>query len=363
MENMTSPKVSIIILNYNGWKDTIECLESVLRNDYPNYQVIVVDNNSSDNSIDCIKSWADGKISVWAKPDNPLRHLSYPPIERPIPYIFYTRKEAENGGIKELESQFNENDFKGTTTRYPLILTQSGDNLGFAGGNNVAIRYILAKNDSDYIWLLNNDTVIKKDSLSKLVEKVEFYKKENKKIGITGSKLFYYDRPNIINGVGGRYNKYLGVSKQIGVFEKDNGQYDNKSILKDIDYIIGASMFVSKEFIEDNGLMCEDYFLYFEELDWALRGQEKGYKLGYSWESIIYHKEGISIGSSSKGKEKSEFSDYWGLKNRLFFTKKFYPQYLWLVYISFVGVIFNRLIRGQFKRIKTILKIILNYDK
>ncbi|WP_211325081.1 glycosyltransferase family 2 protein [Hydrogenothermus marinus] len=90
-------KVYIIILNYNGWADTIECLESVLRNDYPNYQVIVVDNDSPNNSMEYIKAWAEGKLDVWVKPNHSLRYLSHPPIKKPIPYVYYNREEAEKG--------------------------------------------------------------------------------------------------------------------------------------------------------------------------------------------------------------------------------------------------------------------------
>ena len=82
---MKYSKVYIIILNYNGWADTIECLESVLKNDYPNYQVIVVDNNSPNNSMEYIKAWAEGKLDVWVKPAHPLRHLSFPLVKKPIP--------------------------------------------------------------------------------------------------------------------------------------------------------------------------------------------------------------------------------------------------------------------------------------
>ena len=71
-------KVYIIILNYNNWYDTIECLESVLRNDYPNYQVIVVDNNSQNNSVDYMRAWADGMLDICVDPKNPLRNLSFP---------------------------------------------------------------------------------------------------------------------------------------------------------------------------------------------------------------------------------------------------------------------------------------------
>jgi len=359
------PKVYIIVLNYNGWADTIECLESVLRNNYPNYQVIVVDNNSPNHSMEYIKAWAEGKLDVWVKPDHPLRHLSFPPIKKPISYVYYTREEAEKGGNCNLEKSFHQPTSKSFshsvaqpadyTTNHPLILIQTGRNLGFAGGNNVAIRYALAKDDFEYIWFLNNDTVIERDTLSKLVQKFEKYRKLPKKIGIVGSKLLYYDNPKMIQGIGGIYNKWFAVAKHLGVFEEDKGQYDNEEVLDKIDYIIGASMLVSRDFIKEVGLMCEDYFLYFEELDWTLRGNQKGYGLGYCWESKVYHKEGKSIGSSSKGEKKSEIADYYGLRNRIVFTKKFFPKYLWSVYLGFLVVIWNRIKRGQFKRIVRLL--------
>ena len=355
---MKDPKVYIVILNYNGWADTIECLESVLRNNYPNYQIIVVDNNSPNSSMEYIKAWAEGKLDVWIKIDHPLRHLSFPPVKKPIPYVFYVRKEAEEGGDSDLENKLMEKIPSEITIRYPLVLIQTGKNLGFAGGNNVAIRYALAKDDFEYIWLLNNDTVIEKNALFKLVQKFEKYKKSEKKIGIVGSKLLYYDNPNIIQGVGGIYNKWFATSKHLGVFEKDEGQYDTDEILSKIDYIIGASMLVDKNFIKEVGLMCEDYFLYFEELDWVLRGKEMGYQLGYCWESRVYHREGSSIGSSSEGNEKSELADYYGLRNRILFTKKFYSECLWSVYLGFAGVFLNRIRRRQFGRLLNLIRII-----
>jgi hypothetical protein len=354
----TYPKVYIIILNYNGWADTIECLESVLRNDYPNYQVIVVDNNSPNNSMEYIKAWAEGKLDVWVKQDHPLRHLSFPPVKKPVPYVFYTRKEAEKGGNSDLENKLTKNISSEIATSYPLVFIQTGENLGFAGGNNVGIRYVLAKNDFEYIWFLNNDTVIERDALSKLVQKFEKYEKLGKKIGIAGSKLLYYDNPKLIQGIGGIYNKWFAVAKHLGVFEEDRGQYDNEDVLDKIDYIIGASMLVSKDFIKEVGLMCEDYFLYFEEMDWTIRGKKKGYQLAYCWKSKVYHKEGGSIGSSLKGERKSEIADYYGLRNRIVFTKKFYPKYLWSVYLGFIVVIWNRIRRAQWKHLVNSLKIL-----
>jgi hypothetical protein len=94
------PKVSIVILNWNSWKDTVECLESVFRIDYPNYQVIVLDNNFPNNSMECIKGWAKGKLDAWIKPNNPLRYLSYSSIKNPVPYVFIIEKKQKKAEIK-----------------------------------------------------------------------------------------------------------------------------------------------------------------------------------------------------------------------------------------------------------------------
>lgn len=327
LEERFFPKVYIIILNYNGWQDTIECLESVLNSDYPNYQIIVVDNGSQNNSIGHIISWF---------------------VSKSIKYILFNQDEIKNSKTCEDEKD-------------AVILIQAKENRGYAAGNNIGIKYALAKNDFDYIWILNNDTVIKENSLSKLIDKSKWYKSKNRKVGIIGSKLLYYYKPEVINGIGGRYNKYFALVKTIGILEKDIGQYDDERWVNKIDYIIGASMFVDKDFIKDVGLMCEDYFLYFEELDWILRGKKRGWEIGYCWESIVYHKEGKSTGGNVLEKKSSELSYYYWMRNRILFTKKFYPQYLWLVYIGFLVSIFNKLRKLQFKKLKLICKALLSF--
>src|SRR5215216_1455804 len=92
------PRVHILLLNFNGWRDTLECLESVLRLDYPDFRVIVCDNGSSDGSVDRITAWAEGSEPA-PKSDIPsLARLVDPPIGKPVPYVSYTRAEAERGG-------------------------------------------------------------------------------------------------------------------------------------------------------------------------------------------------------------------------------------------------------------------------
>lgn len=347
-------KVYILILNYNNLPDTIECLESVLRNSYLNYQVIVIDNNSPDKSMDRIIEWAEGNLDSKIKASSYLKRLSHPPLKKPLPLILYKREDAEKGGNPKLEKN------AAVAGRLPLILIQIGDNLGFGAGNNVGLKYLSTKNDFDYAWILNNDTVIEKDTLINLVSKAEIYRTECKRVGIVGSKLLYYNNPKLIQGIGGKFNKWFSAANHIGIFEEDKGQYDNEKILKKIDYIIGSSMFVSKKFIKEVGLMCEEYFLYFEEIDWALRGKKEKWQIGYCWDSTVYHKTGATIGSNFKIKERSELADYYGLKNKITFTRKFYPKCLWSVYLNFFIVLFNRIIKKQFKKAKLVLKILRN---
>lgn len=338
---MSAPEAAVILLNYNGWKDTVECLESLFRINEPTFRVIVCDNASPDGSMEKIRSWADGKLPVRA--ENPeLKEFSEPNCSKPVPYILYDRAEAENGGDPAKEKKT----FLPEKTP-PLILIQNGKNLGFAGGNNTGVRYALKLPSIRYFWILNNDTVVRNDSLSGLVRTADAHEKD--RIGLFGSKLLHYYEPGLLQGVGGLYNPIFATNNKMGYNEKDHGQYDN--VESRADYVIGASMFVTRDFLADVGLMSEEYFLYYEELDWQKRAERKGWRSGFAHASVVYHKEGRSIGTSKSGTKRSAISDYYQLKNRLLFTKKYYPFLYWIVALSFLAVIANRVLRGQFDRL------------
>ncbi|AZR81693.1 glycosyltransferase family 2 protein [Thiomicrospira sp. S5] len=341
-------KVYFIILNYNGWRDTQECLESALKLDYPNFQVIVVDNNSPNDSMSHLLAWAKGEeLATGNSPD--FAHLSTPPIKKPIEFVLYDKPTALAGGNATQEVHLNN----------PIIFIQSDENRGFAAGNNIGTEYALKKGDAEYLWYLNNDTVVEPNALSEYVKKANQYKENGQRVGIIGAKLMYYHQPKLIQAIGGIYNKWLATTKHIGAFEEDIGQYDNEDIVKKISYPVGASMLVDIAFIKDVGMMCEDYFLYFEELDWVCRGKEKGWQIGYCWCIKIFHKEGGSIGSSSDGIQRSELSDYYGLINRIAFTRKFFPNMALIVRLSFLVVLFNRIKRRQFDRALQTIKFML----
>ncbi|MDD2366348.1 MAG: glycosyltransferase family 2 protein [Desulfuromonadaceae bacterium] len=312
-------RVYIILLNWNGWRDTVECIESLLLLEYPNFRIVLCDNGSNDGSLDKIKDWAN---------------------RRSVRYFECQRTLAESG-VSERSDAI-------------LTLISNGENLGFAGGNNVGIRYAITRKDGYYFWLLNNDTVVKPDALIHLVARMQ----EQSSIGICGSTILSYNNRRRIQALGGgQYCRWIGLPWHYGRFRNYNNKINYSKAESRINYVEGASMLVSRSFLEKVGLMCEDYFLYFEEADWAIRAQNY-FKLGYAPESIVYHKVGASIGTNSNPSKKSYTSDYYNIKNRLLFTRRFYPAALPTVLMVIFTAFILRLLIGQWGRAAMILRLV-----
>jgi GT2 family glycosyltransferase len=287
-------KVYIIILNWNNWNDTIECLQSVFKSKYESYSVVVCDNYSENDSFARLKTWIANKLC----------------------------------------------------TKDKIALLQTGANLGYAGGNNVGLKYALEKGDGDYFWILNNDTVVQETALEELVK----YASIHEKTGIIGSKIMDYYAPEKIQSVGCWFNEMLGTS----------GNFTDINKIGEIDYIAGASLFLTKELLQGVGFLSEEYFLYYEEPDLAYRARRKQYKCGCALASIVYHKEGASIGASNRNKgKKSLIGDFHSIRSRIIFTKKFNKRYLPTVYLGLLGAMLNRLKRKQYNRITMIGHIML----
>jgi len=316
------PKVAIIILNWNGWKDTIECLESVFRIDYPNYQVIVVDNGSKNDSVERIKAWTEGKQEVLTpEPNHPLYYLSHPPVKKPIPFIEYDRKTAEAGGLPERERLLSDKLPKNIP--HPLILIETGENLGFAGGNNVGVKYAIEKS-IDYICILNNDTVVTSNFLTTLVATL----KDLKVLGPVSPKILRDSRDKIIFYAGGWINTWSGRWGYIGYGKKDD------SLLSGIhqsDFASGACFVCAKDLFQKIGLLDEDFFFSNEEMAFGIKAKKCGYIPVVNLDVVIYHKEGISYQNDSY------FRRYFSTKYRLLCLRKYvdFPQKL-LGYIFFI---------------------------
>lgn len=313
-------RVAIILVNWNGWRDTVECLESLLSLRYPDYRIVVCDNGSGDDSL-C-------RIGAWAQ-------------ERGIHAPEYSRSEAEAAS---------------TGDAVPLItLIRNGSNLGFAGGSNVGLRYGLASGCFEYFWLLNNDTVPEPDALARLAARM----REEPSIGICGSTVLHYHERDRIQALGGgHYCRWIGLPWHHGRFTRWTGEVDRQRAESRLNYIEGASMLVSRQFLEQVGLMNEEYFLYFEEADWAVRAKGR-FRLGYAPRSIVYHKIGGSIGTSSNPARKSVVCDYYNIRNRILFTRRFYPVALPTVYLVLVAELLARLFCGRWKLAAMVLGLML----
>lgn len=321
--------VYVIILNWNGWSDTIECLESLFRSDHQRFRVIVCDNDSSDGSLSMIRAWAEGCLSPLASPHGALRSLVLPTISKPIRYVEYDRAAAESGGAANDSA--------------PLVLIRTGANLGFAGGCNVGLRHALARGDGEFVWLLNNDTVVQPSALSALVR----WLATQASAGLCGSVVRYYDEPDTVQLVGGaRYYRWLGLSRLVRRGARDGDQVWHDRGVRRLSFVSGASMLVRTSFLVDIGLMNEAYFLYFEEIDWAVRAKGR-YGLTYASDSIVYHKAGRSIGSNHKGAARSLTSEYYLRRNALRFTMRYFPACLPTVYLTQLVLLLNALRLGR----------------
>lgn len=316
-------KVIIIIVNWNGWKDTIECLESLLVLDYHDFRIVVCDNGSNDDSVMQLRNWGNKTFDL-----------------TPTDWQELNRDEAEKGlGV--------------CNCKFTLIVNKN--NIGFAGGNNVGLRYALACENVDFCWLLNNDTVVKTDSLTHLVKRVE----ETPQIGICGSTILYFNNRKKIQTLGGgHYCRWIGLPWHYGRYLNFSKTINQKRAESFMNYVEGASMLVSHNFLKEIGLLCEDYFLYFEEPDWAIRA--KGcFIIGYAPLSVVYHKVGGSIGTSSNPAKMSYISDYFNIRNRLLFTRRFYPVALPTVWLVIVGALLLRLCLGEWDRAKMIFSFLV----
>ena len=334
MASLKPAFIHILIVNYNTYQHTIECLESILKQQIKKYQIVIVDNSEDETPLNHLISWCNGDIN---EINTSYPEMIYPLAPKPISFQLLTE-----------QSHYD------VDSNSKIIFIKAKENNGFAAANNVGLNFLLYQPKFEWVWLLNNDTIIYFDCLNHFL-KGDF----DGKTGMVGTKLYYYSQPNILQGIGGVFNKWLGTVKHVGEGQLDLGQYDKVNIQTRIDYIIGASLFVSKEFILSVGLMCEDYFLYFEELDWKIRGEREKWRFDWLPLCKVLHKEGSTISAGGK----SIINDVCNVKNRILITKKFYPLCLLSIYPLLLVVVLNRIRRFKFYNLKLLFNaIVLNQE-
>jgi GT2 family glycosyltransferase len=273
-----NPLVTIIVLNWNGWQDTLECLESLYQINYPHYQVILVDNHSQDQSLEKIREYCQGKITVKSS------FFDYNSDNKPIEIREITKYETEQLSKNKKGLIVTLNSTK------KLTLIKNDVNYGFAEGNNIAIRYAQKSHDPEYILLLNNDTVVKSDFLTKMVGVAE----SDVRIGMVSGKLLNAHNPHIIDSTGHVISWGRMVDRGHG--KVDHKQYDGQNKVMGV---MAAAALYKREMLKDTGLLDISYVTLGEDADLSWRAHNRGWKAIYVPNAIIYHKRGRSITKQS----------------------------------------------------------------
>jgi GT2 family glycosyltransferase len=191
--------------------------------------------------------------------------------------------------------------------KYPAVrFIRSETNLGFAGGNNLGITAATG----DYLFFVNNDTEVTENLVGILANTLD----ENAHVGVVSPAILFFDKPDIIQYAGFTKMNYLtGRNETIGIGEKNIGQYNN--CIGKTAYAHGAAMMIRRTAIEKAGLMAENFFLYYEELDWCERIKQIGFEIWINTNAIILHKESLTVGKHSALKE------YYMNRNRILFIR------------------------------------------
>src|SRR5829696_3287994 len=215
--------VATVVLTWNGRDDTLRCLESLERLDWPRHSTIVVDNGSTDGTTAAVEA---------AHPD--------------------------------------------------VTVIDTGQNLGFAAGNNVGLKAALEMG-ADFALLLNNDTVVAPDLVTRLVEEAD----RHPDAGALCPLIYYLDEPDRIWYAGARFDARRGHNgRHTGYGERDYGQYDR---IREIGRATGAAMMVRRKVIEEVGMLDGELFLQVEDVEWSLRMRRAGWRIFFVPSGKVWH--------------------------------------------------------------------------
>ncbi len=277
---MSVPRVSVVVLNWNGWADTVECLASLAAATYRALDVIVVDNASRDDSIERLTSWLEESGLPWS-----LVELG----GRDAPLVSKHVAQSREDGLPE------------------VLVIAATTNLGFCAGNNVGMETAFGRG-SDHVVLLNNDTVCEREFLEPLVEAAEL-----PDVGLVGGVICYADEPETIWWAGGHFLPFLETRRD---FDRRPLAELNAKTPFETDWISGCMTLVPRRTFEGVGGYDEDFFIWSEEWDLSLRVRRHGYRLLVAPSSRIYHKVARSLG------DLAPLSYYYGTRNRLLLKRK-----------------------------------------
>ena len=286
--DMENP-IGVAIVTYNASDVIAGCLDSLLESEHPNLRIVICDNASPDATLDTIRDWAGRRGCD----------------------LF----ETVPGGVSA----------QGGAGRPGVTLLRPGVNAGFAAGVNHCLRALLAQPDIGLFWILNPDCIVTPQAASAYAGAAA----RAGRFSLMGGRTLYLEPPNRIQSEGGRVNRWTGICSSINHgLPAGQGETPDPGTL---DFIAGANLVASREFIETAGLMNEDYFLYYEEVDWAFRRGNLPLRMCY--DAVVYHHGGTSIGSGSLSRLASGFANYFNYRNRMWFMQRHFPAAYPVAYV------------------------------
>jgi len=288
MNESDTAAIGVIVVSYASG-DVIEaCLTSLLASQDADLRIVVCDNASPDDSRDLVRALARDR-GVGLLETTPQMHQADTSIDAPA-----------------------------------LTLIAGGENRGFAGGVNLGLDYLSKCGDVTQFWILNPDCVVKPDTAAAYVQAG----RDAGRYGMIGGRTLYLGEGGMIQSDGGWINMWTGVCSNHN-FARNVDQVDMPPV-EQVDYLAGANFVVSRAFLDQVGPMREDYFLYYEEVDWALRRGDLPIVL--SSDAVVLHHGGTSIGSGTKYRAHTAFSNYFNFRSRMMFMRRFRP---WALPVSY----------------------------
>lgn len=281
---MTVDRLGVVLVTYNSADVVLDCLETLVAAadaDRVTLHIALVDNASSDDTSDLVRAWESGAQGYRAPEDLPVPHV---PVAKPL-------------------------------TGHRIAYLSTGFNAGFAGGVNCGLRHLMQDPSLDRFWVLNPDCVVTPGTPG------AFARYPAGAFSLMGGRMFYHNRPGMVQNDGGLLNRWTGVTGNANLFLAAADTVPPAP--SEIDFISGGSMVVSRNFWNQTGPMCEDYFLYYEEVDWAL--QRGGLPLAVCPQGVVYHRAGSSIGSATLGRPASPFSLFFKNRARMMFMRRHFP--------------------------------------
>lgn len=315
----SSPSMGVVLVSYNSGDVILDCLESLLNSTSVALEIVVVDNGSTDETLGRIRAWASGQ-SVYSTPsDSPV---AFHPVPKPV---------CLSGQVSQ---------------HFPhrLRLLPTGKNSGYAGGVNHGLRVLEQIRELDRFWILNPDSIVAPNTAAALVN-------VHGSFSLLGGRVAYYDAPDQIQIDGGTIRWWSGTTHNMNQF-RDPAKTPTPDP-GDLDFITGASMVASRSFLEAAGPMPEDYFLYYEEVDWALRRGKL--PLAICSEAVVFHRAGTSIGSPAPGRPASVFSLYFKHRARLKFLRRYRASYVPTALLFSLAKAVQLALKGHLREARVVL--------